>query len=164
MWELQDIKITGNVVKNNFNSQDCRTGKSTSIFNGNTEFGRTTRLISAVRFNRIRYLEKPPEAVDTLKFYTGENFYLASIGISTRLYVQDKYIFNFGITEVVSPGRVMSLTTGYRKKMIPEWFITEHTFSRSLFLKIFKEVGKQFKNFPGSSKNKFANVGEERLV
>jgi hypothetical protein len=99
-----------------FNSQDYWAGKATSIFKGNTEFGRTTKLISVVRFNRIRYLEKPPEAVDTLKYYTGENFYLAGIGISTRLYVQDKYIFNFGITEDVPVGRVMSLTGGYRVK------------------------------------------------
>jgi hypothetical protein len=111
-----DSVWSGSYMQFRFNSQDYWAGKATRIFKGNTEFGRTTRLISAVRFNRIRYLEKPPEAVDTLKYYTGENFYLASIGISTRLYVQDKYIFNFGITEDVPVGRVMSLTTGYRIK------------------------------------------------
>jgi hypothetical protein len=111
-----DSVWSGSYMQFRFNSQDYWAGKATRIFKGNTEFGRTTRLISAVRFNRIRYLEKPPEAVDTLKYYTGENFYLASIGISTRLYVQDRYIFNFGITEDVPVGRVMSLTTGYRIK------------------------------------------------
>ena len=111
-----DSVWTGSYMQFRFNSQDYWAGKATSIFKGNTEFGRTTKLISAVRFNRIRYLEKPPEAVDTLKYYTGENFYLASIGISTRLYVRDRYIFNFGIKEDVPVGRVMSLTGGYRKK------------------------------------------------
>ena len=111
-----DSVWSGSYMQFEFNSRDYWAGKATSIFKGNTEFGRTTKLISAVRFNRIRYLEKPPEEVDTLKYYTGENFYLASIGISTRLYVQDKYIFNFGITEDVPVGRVMNLTGGYRRK------------------------------------------------
>ena len=111
-----DSVWSGSYMQFRFNSQDYWAGKATRIFKGNTEFGRTTRLISAVRFNRIRFLEKPPEAFDTLKYYTGENFYLASIGISTRLYVRDKYIFNFGITEDVPVGRVMSLTGGYRVK------------------------------------------------
>jgi hypothetical protein len=111
-----DSVWAGSYMQYKFNSQDYWAGKATSIFKGNTEFGRTTRLISAVRFNRIRYLEKPPEVIDTLKFYTGENFYLASIGISSRQYVQDRYIFNFGITEDVPSGRVISLTTGYRRK------------------------------------------------
>jgi hypothetical protein len=111
-----DSVWSGSYMQFMFNSQDYWAGKAIRIFKGNTEFGRTTRLISAIRFNRIRYLEKPPDAIDTLKYYTGENFYLASIGFSTRLYVQDKYIFNFGITEDVPVGRVISLTAGYRRK------------------------------------------------
>ncbi len=112
----KDSVWAGSFMQFRFNSQDYWAGKATSIFKGNTEFSRTTKLISAVRFNRIRYLEKPPVEVDTLKYYTGENFYLASIGISSRQYVQDMYIFNFGITEDVPVGRVINLTGGYRRK------------------------------------------------
>jgi hypothetical protein len=54
--------------------------------------------------------------LDTLHQYYDENFYLASIGISTRKYVQDKYIFKFGITEDIPVGKVYSLTAGYQKK------------------------------------------------
>jgi hypothetical protein len=111
-----DSVWSGSYMQFRFNSQDYWAGKATSIFNEDTEFGRTTRLITTMRFNRIRYLEKPPETVDTLKYYTGENSYLAGIGLSTRLYVQDRYIFNFGITEDVPAGRVLSLTIGYRRK------------------------------------------------
>jgi hypothetical protein len=58
----------------------------------------------------------PPENIDTLQYYTNENFYLASIGISTRLYVQDKYIFKFGLTEDVPVGKVIGLTGGFQEK------------------------------------------------
>ena len=47
--------------------------------------------------------------------YFNENLYLASFGISTRKYVQDKYIFKFGITEDVPIGKALSLTGGFRQ-------------------------------------------------
>jgi hypothetical protein len=99
-----------------YNAQDYWAGSSMPVFNGNSEYYRTTRFISAARFIRIRFIEKPLEAIDTLRFYSDENFYLASIGVTTRLYVKDKYIFKFGITEDVPVGKVISLTSGYQEK------------------------------------------------
>ncbi|MDY0144280.1 MAG: hypothetical protein RBR97_20545 [Bacteroidales bacterium] len=99
-----------------YNQQDFWVGNAFNVFKGNTEFKRTTNFISSVRFIRTRFLEKPLETVDTLQFYTDENFYLTSLGISSRLYEQDKYIFKFGITEDVPIGKVVSLTGGYQKK------------------------------------------------
>jgi len=99
-----------------YNAQDYWAGSSIPVFRGNSEYDRTTRFISAARFIRIRFIEKPPETIDTLRFYSDENFYLASIGITTRLYVKDKYIFKFGITEDVPIGKVISLTGGYQEK------------------------------------------------
>ena len=80
-----------------FNVQDYWAGSAIQIFKGNTEHVRTTNFISAARFLRIRYVEKPIEMYDTTNFYANENFYMTSFGISTRKYVQDKYIFNFEI-------------------------------------------------------------------
>lgn len=99
-----------------FNAQDYWAGHAFRIFKGNTEKSRTTNFISAVRFMRIRYLEKPIELIDSLHVFSNDDFYLASIGISTRKYVQDKYIFQFGITEDVPIGKVFSLTGGYLDK------------------------------------------------
>jgi hypothetical protein len=99
-----------------YNVQDYWAGNAIQIFKGNTEFKRTTNFISAIRFLRIRYLEKPKERYDTEHFFANEDFYLACIGISTRKYVQDKYIFNFGITEDVPLGKVYQLTGGYQVK------------------------------------------------
>jgi len=99
-----------------FNAHDYWVGNSIQLFKGNTEYKRVTNFISALRFVKMRYFEKPLEAFDTQHFFADENFYLASIGISTRKYVQDKYIFKFGVTEDVPVGKVFSLTGGYQEK------------------------------------------------
>jgi len=99
-----------------FNAQDYWAGNAIQIFKGNTEYERTTNFISAIRFSRVRYLEKPIELYDTQHMFSDENLYLASIGISERKYVQDKYIFNFAKTEDIPIGKVYSLTGGYQKK------------------------------------------------
>lgn len=99
-----------------YNSQDYWAGYALQLFKGNSEYSRTTNFISALRFLRVRYMEKPSEMYDNQHMFTDENLYLASIGISTRQYVQDKYIFKFGITEDVPIGRVLSLTGGFQEK------------------------------------------------
>jgi hypothetical protein len=99
-----------------FNAQDYWAGNAIQIFKGNTENNRATNFISAIRFLRIRYLEKPIEIYDTQHMFSDEELYLASIGISTRKYVQDKFIFNYGITEDLPIGKVYSLTGGYQEK------------------------------------------------
>jgi hypothetical protein len=99
-----------------FNAQDYWVGNAMRIFKGKSENSRTTNFISAVRYYQIRYLEKPIEMFDTLHLFSDEDFYLASIGISTRKYVQDKYIFKYGKTEDVPIGKVFSMTGGYQKK------------------------------------------------
>jgi hypothetical protein len=99
-----------------FNVQDFWAGNATQLFKGNTEYNRFTSIISAARFLRVRYIDKPIEKYDTENFYANENFYLASIGISTRQFVQDKYIFNYGLTEDVPIGKVFNFTGGYQIK------------------------------------------------
>ena len=104
------------MLRYKFNAQDYWAGSAIQLFKGTSEYNRTTNFISAVRFLRVRYLEKPGESFDTLHLFSDENFYLASVGVSTRKYVQDKYIFKFGITEDVPIGKVFSLTGGFQEK------------------------------------------------
>jgi hypothetical protein len=99
-----------------FNTQDYWAGYAHRVFKGNTENARTTNLTVAGRFTRTSYIEKPLDIYDTLHQYSTEDFYLTTIGISTRKYVQDRYIFNYGRTEDVPVGMVYSLTGGYKTK------------------------------------------------
>ncbi len=99
-----------------FNTQDYWAGNAIRIFKGNSENERTTNLISTFRFLRMRYLNQPDEVNVLQKMFSSENFYLASIGISTRKYVRDKYIFKYGLIEDVPIGKVFNLTGGYQIK------------------------------------------------
>jgi hypothetical protein len=101
-----------------FNTQDYWAGNAMQIFNGNTEYIRSTRFISAFRYSRIRYKTEPVDNSYIQNYYSNEDFYMASFGISTRKYLRDKYIFKFGVTEDVPVGRVYSLTGGYQNRAI----------------------------------------------
>jgi len=99
-----------------FNSQDYWFGYAMPLFKGNTVKDRTTNLITAIRFFRIHFLKKPLDVVDPQHYYSNEHFYLAGIGISTRQYVQDSYIFKYAVTEDVPIGKIIGLTGGYQFK------------------------------------------------
>lgn len=98
-----------------FNMQDYWAGSAIQLFKGNSENSRTTKFISALRYVRVRYVDKPIEIPDMEHVHSNEDFYLASIGISTRKYVMDKYIFKYGIIEDVPVGKVFSFTAGYQR-------------------------------------------------
>ncbi len=99
-----------------FTTQDYWAGKAFRIFKGNTEVERVTNLIFTARYFRIGFIEKPSELYDPYHIYTSQDFYLGGAGISTRIYVQDRYIFDFGVIEDVPVGRVYALTGGYQIK------------------------------------------------
>jgi hypothetical protein len=99
-----------------FNTQDYWVGNAIRISKGNTENDRTTNFISTLRFLRMRYINQPDEINVNQKMFSSENFYMASIGISTRKYVRDKYVFKYGLIEDVPIGKVFNLTGGYQNK------------------------------------------------
>ncbi|MEL7589578.1 MAG: hypothetical protein AAGU19_22885 [Prolixibacteraceae bacterium] len=109
--DLQD-----GLLRFKFNSQDYWAGSAIKLFKGRADYSRTTNFISAVRFLKIRYMERPDEMFDINHLYSNENFYLAGIGVSVRNYVQDKYIFKYGMNEDVPVGKVFGLSGGYQEK------------------------------------------------
>ena len=98
------------------NSHDYWGGHSFQIFKGNSEYQRTTNFISTARFFSKNYVEKPLIGKDSLGVYSNENLYLVGLGISSRKYIQDKYIFNFNIVEDIPTGFSYLLTGGFQNK------------------------------------------------
>ncbi len=109
--EMNSIYVPVNLK---FRTQDYWAGKALQLFKGNTEDVLVINLILAARYLHIKYSEKPSDLYDPLHIYSNEDFYLATVGISTRKYVQDKYIFKYGVIEDVPVGSVYSLTGGYQ--------------------------------------------------
>ena len=65
----------------------------------------------AGRFLNVNYLESPSIEYDPTNFYSDEKFSLIGIGISSRKFVQDNYIFNNGIIEDVPIGKIFGITS-----------------------------------------------------
>lgn len=105
-------------VKQNFkySSHDFWIAKAFQIFKGNTLDDKTTNLIISGRLLNKNYIESPEIDYDPTKFYADETFLLSGIGINTRKFTKDKYIFKNGIIEDVPVGRIYGITYGYQNK------------------------------------------------
>lgn len=98
------------------NTQDYWIGQAQQLSVGNSVEKRLTNFITTTRYLRVRYLHKPLEESDPLHYFSDEDFFLAGIGLSNRKYVQDRFLFKYGITEDVPVGKVYALTGGYQYK------------------------------------------------
>ncbi|MRT15727.1 hypothetical protein F3C99_02000 [Vitellibacter sp. q18] len=99
-----------------FIAQDYWAGHSFRIFKGNTERERTTNLVLSARALFVDYNALPEMKYDSIRFFSDETFYLGSIGIASRQFVEDSYIFKDGIIEDVPVGTIYSLTGGIQNK------------------------------------------------
>lgn len=102
----------------NFKStaQDYWAGYSFKIYEGDSEEERTTNLVTTARYFNRKYSERPLPAYDTINFFSNEKLYLASVGLTSRKFVQDKFLFNYDIVEDIPIGKVYSLTSGIQDK------------------------------------------------
>ena len=117
--DSSDIEIPVYLPVNlKYNTQDYWAGKAIRVFDRDIKKDLITNLILTARYYHRRYTERPSELDDPLHIYSDEKFYMAGIGISSRLYVQDSYIFKFGIIEDVPVGKVFELTGGYQVRKI----------------------------------------------
>lgn len=97
-------------------TKDFWFGHAFKVFEGKSEDYRTTNLVTTVGFKKVAYQETPSAVYDSTNFFAGEQLYLASIGITTRKFAEDKYIFNYGIIEDIPYGQVYSITGGFQDK------------------------------------------------
>ncbi|NBL64324.1 hypothetical protein GV828_03800 [Flavobacterium sp. NST-5] len=124
IYAAQDFRLDslpdfeGTINNHNFkvNTLDVWAGKSLQVFKGSSEEDRTTNFIASIRFLRRNYTEKPFFDFDNEGFFANENFYLAGFGLTSRKFIQDKFIFNYGITEDIPIGKIYAITAGYQQK------------------------------------------------
>ncbi len=105
-----------------FNILDYWAAASWQLFKGKTEFNRTTKLIYSVRMYNIQYLEKPEDKPELLDYYANEVFLMSGLGISSRKYVRQYYVYRFGIPEDVPVGFSYGIVGGYQLKNKERWY------------------------------------------
>lgn len=113
---LSDTAGNNALVNFKYETQDYWAGHSFRIFKGKTEYDRISNLVTTFRFANVRFLEKPEADFDPSHYFSTNKLYLTSIGITSRKYVESKYLFNNGIPEYIQIGKNYSVTTGIRNK------------------------------------------------
>lgn len=98
------------------NMTDLWGGWSWPLYKGNSLKARTTSMVVSGRILRTRYPDMPTNNEGRNLFNNG-NFYFAGLGISSRRYIQDRYVFDYGKVEDIPTGHTFGITTGlYRQK------------------------------------------------
>ena len=100
----------------NYNNFDFWGGHSVPFLQKIIESKYPINFVSTLRFLKINYNEKPTNEIDPEGFYRDENFWLTGQGISSRRYIKDEYIFNYGIIEDVPIGKYYGVIAGYQNK------------------------------------------------
>lgn len=95
---------------------DVWMGHSLPLKRFDSSLDRTTSLVTTVRFFNRHFRESPLEEYNLDNFFSDEKFWLGSIGISSRQFVQDKFVFNYDIIEDVPIGKYFGIIPGYQKK------------------------------------------------
>lgn len=109
---------SGNFAQQTFKygTIDVWGGHSFAIYAATTKNDQVTNLITTLRYFKRNYERMISEDYDPYDFYTNEAFWLTGIGISSRKFVKDEYIFNYGITEDVPIGKYYGITAGIQEK------------------------------------------------
>lgn len=102
-------------ISSKTNIQDYWGAKSWQLYKGNSFTARTTNLIVSGRILRVRYPDRLPEA-EAVQVFNNENIYFAGIGITSRNFIQDRYVFNYGKVEDIPVGRALGITMGLNVK------------------------------------------------
>lgn len=110
-------------LSSKFNIQDYWIATSWQVFEGRSVNDRVTKLIVSGRLYNIRFLETPAELPELNEYFTSERFYLGSIGVSTRKFVKQTYVFRYGITEDIAIGQVFGFVGGYQLKNEEKWYL-----------------------------------------
>ncbi len=99
-----------------YENQNYWFGYSFPLFKGKKEESRITNLVTTLRYSRTNFTSRPEPALDTLSYFSNNKLYLASMGINRRKFVEDSFLFNYGIPEYVQTGQLISFTAGLEDK------------------------------------------------
>ncbi len=113
---IQNISLVNVLRSFRFENQNYWIGYSFPLFKGNDEENRITNLVTTLRYSNTKYTMSPESILDTYGFFNDSKLYLASIGINRRKFIEDSFLFNYGIPEYVQIGQTISFTGGFEDK------------------------------------------------
>ncbi len=121
---LPDLNQVYKLQTFKFNTIDIWGGHSFDITRESNVNERSTNFVTTLRYLKINYLEDISSDFDPIDFYTNESFWLSGIGISSRKFVQEKFVFNYDIVEDIPIGKYYGITVGNQLKNFDNrWYV-----------------------------------------
>jgi hypothetical protein len=113
LFDQNSTAVTQNF---NTNSYSFWGGRAFNVFGKKSEISKTSHLVVTAGFTNSNYQTKPDLTLDPLQYFSSSKLAIATIGISTQKFYQDKYLFRFGTVEDIPYGKVISFTGGFENK------------------------------------------------
>jgi hypothetical protein len=113
---LQNSQLQYSNQNLKYRSQDLWGGISYPVFRDKITRHSDNNLVFSTRLLNVQFKESPTFDYDSINYYSGETFYLSGLGISSRQFVEDEYLYNYGIVENVPVGKIYGITGGYQLK------------------------------------------------
>jgi hypothetical protein len=104
------------------NIQDYWAAWSWQILKRNPADRQITSLVLSGRLLITRYPGRPSES-ESVNIFNNENSFFGGIGITSRKYIRDKYIFNYGKIEDFPVGRTLSITLGINSRQTDRFYL-----------------------------------------
>ncbi len=112
-FDMPIVNYSNNIK---INSQDYWLGLAKQLTNSSIAENRNTNIVLTSRFVNINYSGFLKDTISNSGLFEDETNYFLGLGISTRKYYQDKFIFNYGTIEDIPSGITYGITTGYQVK------------------------------------------------
>lgn len=117
-----------------YNYYDFWIGRSFRFPFENKIFNKNSRFITAFRYNKYDYIERPEVGPNLNRIYWDKSATLLSLGYSNRNYKRDVLIYGFGRTEDVPVGNLLSITFGRESTEFGDRGYSGIQFAKGLYL------------------------------
>lgn len=99
------------------NDLDLWLGHSTPLYYRYNNLHKVqTNLITSLRYYSKNYTEHPVGEYDPHNYFTNQKLYMATVGLASINYVQDRYIFYYDMIEDIAVGKTFMITGGIQHK------------------------------------------------
>lgn len=120
-WQHDDLRFIDNnnkinLIPHSFDSQDLWIGRSFPVWFGSDDFKSNSSFIFSGRYFRKHYRLRPIVLPDSNRLFENNRLYLFSFGFINREYYKSNFVNNFGVTEDIPVGELISVTTGSDKR------------------------------------------------
>lgn len=118
-FRKDSLQNSQNIYENTtlkFNTQDIWMGIALPIKAKEFKTDRNTNMVFKARYLNKIYKETAAFALDSVGYYQNENFLLGSIGVNSRRFYQDRFVFNYNIVEDIPIGKTLNFVYGYQRK------------------------------------------------